>query len=111
MDLFAAANTVYALCRACVTDAAPWRAATDALAQAVAACDDPTAIEKLLREDQEDDLPIPLKSAAFERRLALGPRTAELLRAYAQHLWLHGPAQDELVAVLRDQADEIDKSG
>jgi hypothetical protein len=72
---------------------------------------DPAEIAALLEADATDDLPIAEKTAAYEKLLELGPRTAQVLRGFAQHLWLHGPQDDELVAALRAEADGIESAG
>ncbi|UXH76782.1 hypothetical protein [Roseateles amylovorans] len=69
---------------------------------------DVAAIVAVLDEDATDDLPIADKTAAFERLLELDAATPTLLRRFAQHLWLHGPADDDRVDALRAQADAMD---
>ena len=65
-------------------------------------------ISALLAEDEADDIPIADKTAAFEKLLELGPRSAAVLRAFAEHLWLHGPQDDRRVERLRAEADALD---
>ena len=92
------------------------RGGADALARAEAeaeaalvACTDPSTIEEVLSLDK-DDLPIAFKTAAFERCLSLGTRRPELLRAFAEHLWLHGPEHDERVQALRLEAEQLEQA-
>ncbi|WP_431262504.1 hypothetical protein ACQ859_20485 [Roseateles chitinivorans] len=84
-------------------DSARW---LQALAQGQAG--DAASIVAVLDEDATDDLPIADKTAAFERLLQLEAATPTLLRRFAQHLWLHGPGDDDRVAQLRAQADAMD---
>lgn len=80
----------------------------EAVQAALAACEDPAQIERALDLDAGDELPIQLKSAAFERRLAIGAREPAILRRFAEHLWLHGPERDAEVEALRREADALD---
>ncbi|WP_437972164.1 hypothetical protein WMF04_23980 [Sorangium sp. So ce260] len=84
------------------------RDASQAVQQALAACEDPEQIERALALDADDDLPIGVKSAAFERRLEIGSREPAILRQFAEHLWLHGPERDAEAAALRREADDLD---
>ncbi len=77
-------------------------------ALALASVADGREIAALLDEDLADDLPIADKTAAFEKLLELGPRRASVLRAFADHLWLHGPQDDRRVERLRAEADALD---
>ena len=70
---------------------------------------DAKAIMQLLEADKEDDLPISVKTAMFEKLLELNQRTPALLRMYAAHLWLHGPADDDKVFELRSEADALEQ--
>jgi hypothetical protein len=84
------------------------RTAEEAFTAELARARDPAEIERVLAADAYDDLPISLKSAAYERRLEIGPRTAAVLRGYADHLWLHGPDWDEKAEALKAEADRLE---
>jgi len=72
-------------------------------------CDDPGAIDQALAL-AADDAPIAFKTAAFERRLQVGPREPHVLVAFADHLWLHGPEHDDRVRALRLEAEQMQPS-
>jgi hypothetical protein len=84
--------------------------AEQAVWDAVAQCDEPALLDQALALDALDELPISLKSAAFERRLAIGPREPAVLRQFADHLWLHGPERDEQVEALRREAELLERA-
>jgi len=84
------------------------RAAEDAFMAELARARDPDEIDRVLATDTLDELPASLKSAAYERRLEIGPRTPAVLRGYADHLWLHGPEWDEKAEALRAEADRLE---
>jgi hypothetical protein len=88
-----------------------WNKAIDDFHQALAEVSNGDEILKVLTDDVNDDLPIEEKTAAFQKLLASGGyRTPEVLRSFADHLWLHGPDDDELVEKLREEADSLDQS-
>jgi hypothetical protein len=82
--------------------------ALDHFDRALTGCHDPEALLAVLDRDPNDDIPVPGKTAVFERLLALGCRTPAVLRRYADHLWLHGPESDDRVSELRAEADRLD---
>lgn len=85
-----------------------WQHARSHFESSLANCGEPEEILLALDVDVQDVLPVELKSAAFERALELGMRTADFLRAYGWHLYNHGPDWDEKARALLEEADALE---
>lgn len=73
---------------------------------------DPGQLRNSLDQDRDALLlPPELKSAAYERPLALNGRHPATLREYAWHLQLYGPDRDDEAAALVAEAERADSRG
>lgn len=86
-----------------------WSEATTNFRSVLGQTHDYDSLYALLKEDIEDQMPIAEKALLFERLIEIGPKTPEVLRMYAEHLWLHGPESDEQVRCLNAEADALDR--
>lgn len=92
-----------------VASTSEWHSANEAFGALLNVQTDADEVWTILNEDELDELPIEAKTLAFETVLALGKREPEVLRQYADHLWLHGPAADDRVQALRDEAQRLEE--
>lgn len=65
-------------------------------------------IRAALALDTARNLPVQMKSPAYERLLALEGRTSALLREYAQEMYDFGPAFQQYADQLWDEAKALD---
>jgi hypothetical protein len=106
-SLPAAASHLLEMARSAPEDE-QWQAAKAEFSSAVRAEQDQSALLAVLDADDEDELPISSKTEAWERALEIGPRKPEYLRRFAEHLWFHGPQDDDRAQALEDEADELE---
>lgn len=69
---------------------------------------DPQEIRSALSLDTERELPVQIKSPAYERLLSLEGRTVPLLREYAQEMYEYGAAWNVYADRLWDEADALE---
>lgn len=69
---------------------------------------DPEDIRAALKLDTSHNLPVQMKSPAYERLLSLEGRTPALLREYAQEMYDFGPAFQHYADQLWDEAKALD---
>lgn len=65
-------------------------------------------IRAALRIDKRRQLPVQIKSPAYERILSIEGRTPKLLREYAQEMYEYGPQFTQYADTLWDEADELE---
>lgn len=65
-------------------------------------------IRAALKLDTARNLPVQMKSPAYERLLSLQGRTPDLLREYAQEMYDFGPAFQHYADSLWDEAKALD---
>lgn len=68
----------------------------------------PDDIRAALKLDTARNLPVQMKSPAYERLLILEGRTPALLREYAQEMYDFGPAFEHYADQLWDEAKALD---
>lgn len=59
--------------------------------------------------DKARNLPVQLKSPAYERLLTIAGRTPKLLREYAQEMYDYGPEWTQYADMLWDEAKRLDE--
>lgn len=65
-------------------------------------------VRNALKLDKRRQLPVQLKSPAYERMLSIAGRTPELLREYAQEMYDFGPEFTHYADTLWDEAKRLD---
>jgi hypothetical protein len=90
------------------SDESAWNKAREAFQDELSSCQEPDEVRKALESDLNNELPVDLKSEAYELLLSLDGRSPETLRRYAWHLQLHGPDWDDLAEAMLSEADEIE---
>jgi hypothetical protein len=107
--LVEAAQKILAIRRRSSATEADLNRAMDAFMDALRAEGDAGQLRIALDQDRDALLlPPELKSAAYERLLALNRRQPATLREYAWHLQFYGPDQDDEAEALMAEAERAD---
>jgi len=69
---------------------------------------DSASIRKALAQDKSRQLPVQIKSPAYERIVAIEGRTVKLLREYAQEMYEFGPEWQHYADQLWAEARQLD---
>lgn len=87
---------------------ADYAAAEQLFQRALQRVSKPEQIRAALALDTHRNLPVQLKSPAYERLLAISGRTVALLREYSQEMYEYGPEWTHYADMLWDEANALE---